>query len=380
MKKIFILIIFNIFVFNKAFALNTTASQAIIYDYETKTVIFEKNSKEPVSPSSMSKIMTIYYLFKKLKDGEIKLTDQFKVSKKAWKKGGSKMFVNVGESVKVEDLIRGIIVQSGNDACIVVAEAISGSESLFAEELNLLGQEIGLKNSNFTNSTGWPDPEHLMTVEDLLTLTIRTIEDFPEYYHYYAEKEFTYSNIKQNNRNPLLFSNIESDGLKTGHTSLGGYGIVVSIKQNNRRLILVLNGLNSSKQRAKESERLSKIVINQYFNYLISEEGEIIKSLNVWGGKTKYTGAIPNQKIMITIPKKVKNNLKMVVRYKLPLKAPLYKDKPIAELIVKKNDTNTVLSKFNLYPEEDVEKASFLAKIYYNFKYLIFGDSIFIEQ
>ena len=377
MKKILILIISSIFIFNRALALNTTASQAIIYDYETKTVIFEKNSKELVSPSSMSKIMTIYYLFKKLKDGEIKLTDEFKVSKKAWKKGGSKMFVNVGESVKVEDLIRGIIVQSGNDACIVVAEAISGSEELFAEELNLLGQEIGLKNSNFTNSTGWPDPEHLMTVEDLLTLTIRTIEDFPEYYHYYAEKEFTYSNIKQNNRNPLLYSNIESDGLKTGHTSLGGYGIVVSIKQNNRRLILVLNGLKSSKERAKESERLSKIAINQYFNYLISEEDKIIKNLNVWGGKKKYIGAIPNQKIMVTIPKKVKNNLKMVVRYKLPLIAPIYKDKPIAELIVKKNDTNTVLSKFNLYPEEDVEKASFLAKIYYNFKYLIFGDSIF---
>ncbi|MFL2649827.1 MAG: D-alanyl-D-alanine carboxypeptidase family protein [Alphaproteobacteria bacterium] len=380
MKKILILIVSSIFIFNRALALNTTASQAIIYDYEAKTVIFEKNSKELVSPSSMSKIMTIYYLFKKLKDGEIKLTDEFKVSKKAWKKGGSKMFVNVGESVKVEDLIRGIIVQSGNDACIVVAEAISGSEELFAEELNLLGQEIGLKKSNFTNSTGWPDAEHLMTAEDLLTLTIRTIEDFPEYYHYYAEKEFTYSNIKQNNRNPLLYSNIESDGLKTGHTSLGGYGIVVSIKQNNRRLILVLNGLKSSKERAKESERLSKIAINQYFNYLISEEGKIIKNLNVWGGKKKYIGAIPNKKIMVTIPKKVKNNLKMVVKYKLPLRAPIYKDKPIAELIIKKDNSNTVLSRFNLYPEEDVEKASFFSKIYYNFKYLIFGDSIFSEQ
>ncbi len=379
MKKNFILIIFSIFIFNRALALNTTASQAIIYDYETKTVIFEKNSKELVSPSSMSKIMTIYYLFKKLKDGEIELTDEFKVSKKAWKKGGSKMFVNVGESVKVEDLIRGIIVQSGNDACIVVAEAISGSEELFAEELNLLGQEIGLKNSNFTNSTGWPDPEHLMTVEDLLTLTIRTIEDFPEYYHYYAEKEFTYSNIKQNNRNPLLYSNIVSDGLKTGHTSLGGYGIVVSIKQNNRRIILVLNGLKSSKERAKESERLSKITINQYFNYLISEEGKIIKNLNVWGGKKKYIGAIPKKKIMVTIPKKVKNSFKMVVRYKLPLTAPIYKDKPIAELIIKKDNSNTVLSRFNLYPEEGVEKASFLSKIYNNFKYLIFGDSIFVE-
>lgn len=380
MKFFFVLIIINIFIYKGAFAINTTASQAIIYDYESKTVIFKKNSKELVSPSSMSKIMTIYYLFKKLKDGEIKLTDEFKVSKKAWKKGGSKMFVNVGTSVKVEDLIRGIIVQSGNDACIVVAEAISGSEDLFAQELNLLGQEIGLKNSNFTNSTGWPDPEHLMTIEDLLTLTIRTIKDFPEFYHYYAEKEFTYSDIKQNNRNPLLYSNIDSDGLKTGHTSLGGYGIVVSVKNNDRRIILVLNGLKSSKEREKESERLSKISINQYFNYKISEKNKIIKNLNVWGGKKKYLGAVPNKEIIITIPKKLKNNLKVMVKHKLPLVAPLYEDKPIAELIVKKSDTNEVISRFNLYPFEDVKKSSFLSKIYNNFKYLIFGDSIFIEQ
>ena len=219
-----------------------------------------------------------------------------------------------------------------------------------------------------------------MTVEDLLTLTIRTIEDFPEYYHYYAEKEFTYNNIKQNNRNPLLYSNIVSDGLKTGHTSLGGYGIVVSIKQNNRRIILVLNGLKSSKERAKESDRLSKITINQYFNYLISEEGKVIKNLSVWGGKKKYIGAIPNQKILVTIPKKVKNNIKLVVRNKLPLIAPLYLDKPIAELIIKKKDTNEVLSKFDLYPEENFEKSSFLANIYYNFKYLIFGDSILLNN
>lgn len=380
MKFFFVLIIINIFIYKGAFAINTTASQAIIYDYESKTVIFKKNSKELVSPSSMSKIMTIYYLFKKLKDGEIKLTDEFKVSKKAWKKGGSKMFVNVGTSVKVEDLIRGIIVQSGNDACIVVAEAISGSEDLFAQELNLLGQEIGLKNSNFTNSTGWPDPEHLMTIEDLLTLTIRTIKDFPEFYHYYAEKEFTYSDIKQNNRNPLLYSNIDSDGLKTGHTSLGGYGIVVSVKNNDRRIILVLNGLKSSKERVKESERLSKISINQYFNYKISKKNKIIKNLNVWGGKKKYLGAVPNKEIIITIPKKLKNNLKVIVKHKLPLVAPLYKDKPIAELIIKKSDTNEVISRFNLYPLEDVKKSSFLSKIYNNFKYLIFGDSIFIEQ
>ena len=164
------------------FSFETPAQQAILYDYETSSVIFEKNQDELMSPSSMSKIMTIYYLFKKIKDGEILLDDEFEVSKKAWKKGGSKMFVNVNSMVKVEDLIRGIIVQSGNDACIVVAEAISGSEEAFAEELNSLANDIGLRNSNFTNSTGWPDPKHLMTVNDLLKLTLRTINDFPDLY------------------------------------------------------------------------------------------------------------------------------------------------------------------------------------------------------
>ena len=153
------------------------------------------------------------------------------------------MFLNVNSMVTLEDLIRGIIVQSGNDACIAIAEGIAGSEELFAEELNLLAKEIGLINSNFTNSTGWPDPEHLTTIKDLLTLTIRTIEDFPEFYHYYAEKEFTYAGIKQLNRNPLLFNDINADGLKTGHTSLGGYGLVASVERNNRRLIIILNGL-----------------------------------------------------------------------------------------------------------------------------------------
>ena len=267
--------------------METTAAQGILYDYETKSTIFEKNINEPMSPSSMSKIMTIYYLFKKIDEGEISLEDKFLVSKKAWKKGGSKMFVNINSEVKVEDLIRGIIVQSGNDACIVVAEAISGSEELFAKELNELGKEIGLKNSNFTNSTGWPDPEHLMTVNDLLTLTIRTIEDFPDLYHYYAEKEFTFNDIKQINRNPLLFNDIGADGLKTGHTSLGGYGIVATVKKNDRRLILVLNGLKSNRSRSKESQRLINIGFKQFNNILVANAGDELIDIPVWGGKKK---------------------------------------------------------------------------------------------
>ena len=165
---------------NKVNAIETIAKQAILYDMDTKSIIFKKNSDQLVSPSSMSKIMTIYYAFKKINEGELSLDDEFTVSRKAWKKGGSKMFVKVNDKVKVEDLIRGIIVQSGNDACIVLAEGLSGSEELFSEELTELGKEIGLKNSFFTNSTGWPDPQHLMTLDDLLTLSIKTIEDFPE--------------------------------------------------------------------------------------------------------------------------------------------------------------------------------------------------------
>ena len=260
------LLIFLLFIIKTSLvqAIETPAKQGILYDYETKSVLFEKNSDELMSPSSMSKIMTIYYLFKKIKDGEISIDDEFEVSKKAWKKGGSKMFVNLKSMVRVEDLIRGIIVQSGNDACIVVAEGISGSEDIFADELNELANEIGLESSNFTNSTGWPDKKHLMTVNDLLKLTVRTIEDFPDLYRYYSEKEFTYNNIKQLNRNPLLFRPIGSDGLKTGHTSLGGYGLVATVKNKDRRLILVLNGLKSSAQRSKESERLMKIGFNQF--------------------------------------------------------------------------------------------------------------------
>ena len=380
LKYLLVLIVCNLFITNKAYSITSSASQAIIYDYQTKSIIYEKNPDEPVSPSSMSKIMTLYYLFKKIQDGEVSLTDKFKVSKKAWKKGGSKMFVDVNSEVKVEDLIRGIIVQSGNDACIVIAEALSGSEELFAEELNFLGEEIGLKGSYFKNSTGWPDPEHLMTARDLLTLTIRTIEDFPEFYHYYSEKHFTYNKIKQSNRNPLLYSNLNSDGLKTGHTSLGGYGLVASVVKNERRIIIVLNGLKSSRDRAKEAEKLANIAMNQYFNYLISEKNQTIKKLHVWGGKKIFVEAIPKEKIMISIPKKLKNKLSVVVKYKLPVIAPLKVDQPVAELIVKKKNTENVLSKFDLYPSEEIKKNSFLSKIYHNFKYLIFGDSVFKEK
>ena len=378
MKKLIFVFFLFLVLSKNVFAIETIAKQAILYDMDTKSVLFKKNSDQLVSPSSMSKIMTIYYVFKKISEGELSLQDEFIVSKKAWKKGGSKMFVKVNEKVKVEDLIRGIIVQSGNDACIVLAEGLSGSEKLFSEELTELGKEIGLKNSFFTNSTGWPDPQHLMTVDDLLTLSIRTIKDFPDLFHYYSEKEFTFSGIKQLNRNPLLFTDLNSDGLKTGHTSLGGYGLVATVKKNDRRLILVLNGLNSSKDRAKEAQRLLKIGFNQYEILKIAEANEKLKTLNVWGGDKKKINIFSKDEIKITIPKKIKKQLSFAIKYQSPLIPPITSEEPIGEFLIKKN--KEILKKFKLFTDQNVKKMNFFQKIGHNFRYLLFGESVIINN
>ena len=372
--NLYIFLLILLFNFSKVLSLETAAKQAVLYDYETKSIIFEKNIDDLMSPSSMSKIMTIYYLFKKIKEGEITIDDEFEVSKKAWKKGGSKMFVEINSKVRVEDLIRGIIVQSGNDACIVVAEGISGSEAAFAEELNLLADEIGLKDSNFTNSTGWPDPEHLMTINDLLTLTIRTIEDFPDLYNYYAEKEFTYNDIKQLNRNPLLYKDIPADGLKTGHTSLGGYGLVATTKFNDRRLILVLNGLSSNSERSKESQRLMRIGFNMFKNVTLAEKEERITSIPVWSGKKKRIDVYANENISFTIQKRFEKNLNYKIRYQSPLIAPVKKNSVVAELLVKNN--NEIIKVFKLYANESIKKINFFSKIILNLKFLLLGESI----
>ncbi len=377
MKK-FIIILFFITKTSFVQAIETVAKQGILYDYDTKSILFEKNSDELMSPSSMSKIMTIYYLFKKIKDGEISIDDEFEVSKKAWKKGGSKMFVNLNSMVKVQDLIRGIIVQSGNDACIVVAEGISGSEEIFANELNELANEIGLENSNFTNSTGWPDKNHLMTVNDLLKLTIRTIEDFPDLYRYYAEKEFTYNNIKQLNRNPLLYKTIGSDGLKTGHTSLGGFGLVATVKKKDRRLILVLNGLKSSAQRSKESERLMKIGFNQFKSIKIADKEKELGQIPIWSGKKKNVSFYTKDEISITVPKSAQKKINFKIRYLSPLVAPVEEDQHVADFLIKKNDQ--IIKSYKLYAMNNVSESNFFSKMILNFKFLLFGESLIATQ
>ena len=376
MNRLFIIYLFSIFLPVKTLlGLDTIAKQAIIYDVNSKSVIFEKNADELMSPSSMSKLLTVYYVFKQLKEGNISINDKFTVSKKAWKKGGSRMFLKLNSEVSIEDLLRGIIVQSGNDACITIAEGFSGSEENFAIELNNLAKDIGLKDSNITNSTGWPDPDHLTTSRDLLILALRTIEDFPDLYKLYAEKEFTYNKIRQINRNPLLFSDSYSDGLKTGHTSLGGYGLAASSLRNNRRIILVINGLKTNSQRKKESQRLMNVAFLQFKNILIYENKKNLNYINVWNGKKKKLLINARDDIIINVPKRIIKDLKFFVKHKYPLTAPISKDEEVAELLVKKN--NVTLNRFPLYASENIEPMNFFNRTIFKFKYLIFGESIF---
>ena len=375
MKIINITLFFLVF-FKPLIAIESIAKQAIVYDMQTNSIIYEKNADELMSPSSMSKLLTVYYVFKKLNNGEISLTDKFKVSKKAWKKGGSKMFINENSLVSIEDLLRGIIVQSGNDACITIAEGFSGTEDNFADELNLLAKEIGLENSNFTNSTGWPDPEHLTTTRDLLKIAIRTIKDFPELYKYYAEKEFTYNKIRQINRNPLLFIDQNADGLKTGHTSLGGYGLIASSKRLNRRIILIVNGLNSSKERKFESKKLMDAAFFQYKNVNLDQKIISNENIFVWNGVKKKLKLYSKEDVNITVPKLVANEIKFYIKYKSPVSAPVKKDSEIAILLVK-NKKGEILKRFPLFASENINEMNFLKKIFFKFKYLIFGDSLY---
>ena len=291
------------------------AKQAIVIDADTGYILYEKNADELTAPSSMSKMMTVYLIFEKLQKGTLSLQDKLKVSREAWAKGGSRMFLEENSEVSVEDLLRGIIVQSGNDACIVIAEALSGTEENFAELLNLKAKEIGLQKSNFTNSTGWPDVDHFSTARDLSLLARRTIQDFPEYYHFYSEENFEYNNIKQGNRNTLLNNVMGVDGLKTGHTEAGGYGLAASSLQNNQRLVMVINGLSSNKERTAEALKLLEWGYRNFANFDSLQKGMTVPKIEakVWLGKEKTIPLVINKDIKITIQRKAKNNLEFSI-------------------------------------------------------------------
>lgn len=340
-------------------------------DYETGTALLSKNAQERMPTSSMSKVMSMALVYDALQKGKISLSDAFIVSEKAWQKQGSKMFVELGNKIKVEDLIRGVVIQSGNDATIVLAEGLSGSEDNFAAELNKKAAEIGMKNSHFMNASGWPDPEHYSTAEDLAKLGVYMIKTYPEDYKYYSEKEFTYHGITQPNRNPLLYRDIGADGIKTGHTEAGGYGLMGSGMRDGRRVVLVLNGMASEKERAEESARLLDWALGRFENKTLLMPGEIIANAAVIMGKANTVGLTVKTPLRLTIPKGSNKDIKATIEYEAPLVAPINTDQPVAQLIITMPGLNPI--KTPLFAAENISEKGFFALSLERIKILILG-------
>ncbi len=317
-------------------AQQTSAKQAIIVDYKTGNVLFEKNADQKMPTSSMSKVMSMYVIFDALKKGNLSLDDEFVVSEKAWKKGGSKMFIEVGKKVKVEDLIRGVIIQSGNDATIALAEGLAGSEEMFANALNRKAKELGMDNSNFMNASGWPDENHYSTARDLAKLAKAMIEEFPEYYEFYSETEFTFNDIKQANRNPLLGAGIGADGLKTGHTDDGGYGLIgTGVNDDGRRVIMVLNGMESKKERREESIRLLQWGLNGFTNVVLFENKKTLDKAPVYLGQKSTVSLEAGDSVNILVSKINASDIEVELQYESPIKAPVKRGQKVGNILVK---------------------------------------------
>jgi len=287
-------------------------------------------------------VMTAYLVFDMLKQGRAKLEDELPVSEHAWRTQGSKMFVPIGARIKIEDLIRGMVVQSGNDACVVLAEGLAGSEAAFVERMNAKAQEIGLPASHFTNVDGLPDPEHYMTARDLATLAWRTITDFPEYYHYYGEKDYSFNNINQGNRNPLIYRDIGADGLKTGHTEEAGYSLLASVHRDKRRIIMVLGGLPTMKARAQESERLIEWAFREFNDYQLFSAGDKVDDAELWLGTEAKVPLTVAKDLVVTMPRKSRKEMKVIVAYDKPVPAPIKKGQEIGKVVVTAPDMTRV--------------------------------------
>lgn len=354
-------------------SIETAARQAILLDYDTGAVLLEKNADERTPPSSMSKLMTVYMVFDRIQKGDLKLTDELPVSPRAWKMGGSKMFVMVNTKVSVDDLLHGVIVQSGNDATVVLAEGLTGSEEAFGDLMTRKGREIGLTGSQFKNASGWPEDGHYMTVRDIAALSVRTIRDHPEFYAIYKQKEFTYNKIKQGNRNPLLYDSTGADGLKTGHTEAAGYGLAASVERNGRRLVLVVNGLNSMQQRANESRNLIEFGFREFENYRPFRAGETVAEADVWLGSQAKVPLVVDQDSVITLPRSARNSAKIVAQYNGPLAAPIAKGATVGQVVITTADGTAAT--IPLKAGASVERLGLMGRISAAFSYLVWGAS-----
>ena len=377
-----ILILFSLILFSsKSNAIiSVNAKTAILQDYLSGEILYEKDADLSIYPASMTKIMTSIIAFDLIKKGELSLDEKFIVSENAWRlstAGYSSMFIMVGDEVSVENLLRGIIVASGNDACIALAEGIAGTEEEFAVLMTEKALEIGMENTNFSNSSGINDPNNYSTVRDILIMSNYLIKNYPEYYHYYKEKKFTWDRtggdpITQGNRNPLLYKNMGADGIKTGYLAVEKYSLASSIKKKNRRLIAVGSGFNSKNDRSRQSAKLLTWGLTKFDTILIGKKNDVISELDVWQGKQKKVKAYISSDIYKTIPKAKKKYLKVTVNYEGPLEAPIEKNDVIGKMKITYKDE--VVGNYDLFASESVQKQNIISRILSSINFLIWGD------
>jgi D-alanyl-D-alanine carboxypeptidase (penicillin-binding protein 5/6) len=380
-KKIILLIGFNVLVSNLALAnLDVAARTAILQDYLSGEILYEKNPDHSIHPASMTKIMTAIVAFDLIKSGNLNLEDKFMISENAWRlssAGYSSMFIMVGDEITVDNLLKGIIIASGNDACVALAEGIAGTEAEFAIMMTAKAKELGMENTNFTNASGINDPDNVSTVRDVMIMSNYLIKNHPEFYKLFSEKEFTWNRtggdpITQGNRNPLLYKNMGVDGIKTGYLAVEKYSLSSSLDRNGRRLIAVGSGFESVNSRSRESAKLLTYGLTNFDLVEIAKANEPVDNLDVWLGKEKSISVYSKNDIYKTIQKAKKNLLKVSLKYDGPIEAPIKKDQVVAKLRVV-YDQNLV-GEYDLLASKDIKKVNFFTRLMKSLNYLIWGD------
>ena len=375
MKKLFFTILISFILFaSKLYAIDTKAEQAIVMDFDTNEILFEKNSNIKTPPASMTKIMTVYAAFDRLKNTDLSIENECVVSAKAYKMGGSRTFLEIDDKVSIDELLKGIIIQSGNDASVALAECLAGTEDDFAKLMNVYAKRLGMINTNFLNSSGWPEDDHYSTVYDLALLSNALIREFPDLYLYFSDKEFTYNDIKQPNRNKLLSSVQGADGLKTGFTKASGWGIAATAKRDNRRITTVINGTNSSRSRLNEASNLINWAFSQTSQKLLVDENQVIVEVDVWLGNKPRVNLVSSKKVVSTLSFDQIQLIKSSLHYKKPIEAPIKKGEVLGKLIIDIDGKPNI--EVELISQESIGSVNPISKVFAAMKYLIFGTSL----
>ena len=372
--KFYLLIIIVFFHTSLSFAIDTKANQAVVVDYNTNEVLFEKNSNQKISPASMTKIMTVYAAFDRINNTDLTIEDTCTVSAKAYRMGGSRTFLEIDEHVTINTLLKGIIIQSGNDASIALAECLAGTEDDFANLMNVYAGKLKMTNTNFKNSSGWPADDHYSTVYDLSIISNSLIRDFPNLYSYFSEKEFTYNAIKQPNRNRLLNNVNGADGLKTGYVKESGWGIAGSAIRNDRRITVVINGTNSSRSRLNESSNLLNWAFKQTTQKILAHKDQIIKNVDVWLGSEPTVNLVVDKDIVSILSFDQLKLIKSNINYEKPISAPIKEGEKLGSMIINISGKPPMI--VPLVADKNINTINPIMRIFAAVKYLVFGTTL----